>query len=313
MSAPSYGPRVINRSRRRNKAEMAAIRQAIHAVLAADRPMTVRQVFYRLTATGAIAKTEAEYKTVKRLLAEMRRSGQVPYGWIADATRWMRRPKTYSSAEDALRRTAATYRRALWDDAPTAVEVWLEKEALAGVLVEVTERWDVPLMVCRGYPSISFLHSAAEEIHGRAQLDQHTQLYYFGDHDPSGVDIDRAVRQGIGESLAALHGFTADDADEAEGTFDESATLQRVAVTTAQIGAWNLPTRPTKAADSRARNFKGASVEVDSIPPGQLRRLAESCIEAHVDRHELKVLQTTEAEERRILERMAGMLDGGQR
>ncbi|MBA2440310.1 MAG: hypothetical protein H0V50_06505 [Thermoleophilaceae bacterium] len=290
---------------------MTAIREAIYAALAADHPMTVRGAFYRVTVTGAIAKTEAEYQTVKRLLADMRRSREVPYNWIADSSRWMRRPTTYSSAEEALRRTAATYRQALWDDAPVAVEVWLEKEALAGVLAEVCREWDVPLMVCRGYPSMSFLHSAAEAIHGRAQHDQHTHLYYFGDHDPSGVDIDRAVRQGIGESLAALDGFAAEDAGEAEDTFYDFATLDRVAVTTAQIGAWNLPTRPTKASDSRARNFKGASVEVDSIQPAQLRQLAESCIEAHVDRHELGVLQTVEAEERRVLERMAATLDGG--
>jgi len=307
MSAPSYGPRVIKRRRRRTSGEMTAIREAIYAALAADRPMTVRQVFYRLTATGAIAKTEAEYQTVKRLLADMRRSREVPYTWLADSSRWMRRPTTYSSAEQALQRTAATYRRALWDDSPVAVEVWLEKEALAGVLAEVCAGWDVPLMVCRGYPSMSFLHAAAEAIHARGHGDQHTCLYYFGDRDPSGVDIDRAVRQGIGESLAALDGLPADVAADA---FDDFATFERVAVTPRQIATWKLPTRPTKRTDTRAKGFSGASVEVDSIPPGQLRRLAETCIEAHVDRHELDVLQTVEAEERRVLERMAATLDG---
>ena len=79
----------------------------------------------------------------------------------------MRRPITYSSVEDALKRTAETYRRALWDDAPVCVEIWLEKEALAGVLVDVTDEWDVPLMVTRGYPSMSFLYSAAEAIKER--------------------------------------------------------------------------------------------------------------------------------------------------
>jgi hypothetical protein len=72
----------------------------------------------------------------------MRREGQIPYHWLADATRWMRRPITYSSAEGALQRTAETYRRALWDESDIAVELWSEKEALAGVLVDVTDRWD---------------------------------------------------------------------------------------------------------------------------------------------------------------------------
>ena len=80
-----------------------------------------------------IAKTEAEYKrTVVRLLGDMRKDGTIPYTWLADATRWMRKPRTHSSAEAALKRTAELYRRALWDDSDTVPEVWLEKEALAG-------------------------------------------------------------------------------------------------------------------------------------------------------------------------------------
>src|SRR5512143_2849090 len=180
---PSYGSRPTNGSRR-TKAEMDAIRVAIIAVLEEDRPQTVRQVFYRLTSAGVVAKTESEYKqTVVRLLGEMRRSGRIPYGWIADATRSQRKPITHSSMEGALRRTAETYRRALWDDAETAVEIWLEKDALAGVLYGVTGGWDAPLMVCRGYPSISFLHSAAEAIYERDANEQRTAIYYFGDHD----------------------------------------------------------------------------------------------------------------------------------
>src|SRR3954452_13666185 len=75
---------------RRTAKDMDRIRAAILDVLRQDQPMTVRQVFYRLVSAGAIAKTEAEYKTtVVRLLGEMRLDGQVPFGWIADNTRWM--------------------------------------------------------------------------------------------------------------------------------------------------------------------------------------------------------------------------------
>jgi hypothetical protein len=284
--------------RRRTKAEMEGIRGAIVQTLAAEQPMTVRQVFYTLTTQGVIAKTEAEYKgTVCRLLAEMRRSGEIPYTWLADATRWMRRPSTFSSTEDALRRTAETYRRALWDDAPVAVEIWLEKEALAGVLVEVTDEWDVPLMVTRGYPSMSFLYSAAMEMRARAENGQHTRIYYFGDQDPSGVDIDRAVVDGI--ALAGRFGVF------------HMPKFERVAVTENQIADWDLPTRPTKKSDTRSKNFEGESVELDAIPPAKLRELAEQVIERHVDHHQLEVLRTYEQEERRGLEQIAATLNGG--
>jgi hypothetical protein len=324
--------------RRRTKADMDAIRMALVATLAEDHPMSVRQVFYRLTAQGVVDKTEAEYKgTVCRLLAEMRRSGAIPYHWLADSTRWMRRPRTFSSMEEALRRTASTYRRALWDDAPVCVEIWLEKEALAGVLVEVTDEWDVPLMVTRGYASISFLYAAGEAIRERSDNGQRTAIYYFGDRDPSGVDIDRQIRQGIGESMdtpAIPDDFTAADlvnlqrgqqhlghtvarrdAEELEDVFDEHATFTRVAVTEAQIGEWDLPTRPTKKTDSRAKGFDAQSVEVDAIPSHQLRALAQEAIEGHVDHRQLDVLRTYEDEERRGLLELTVALErgGGQR
>lgn len=310
---------------------MQAIREAIVARLATDHPMTVRQVFYALTTEGVIAKTEAEYKgTVCRLLAEMRRAGEIPYTWLADATRWMRKPETFSSVEDALRGTARTYRRALWDDAPVCVEIWLEKEALAGVLVDVTDEWDVPLMVTRGYPSMSFLYSAAESIKARAECGQHTCIYYFGDRDPSGVDIDRAVVTGIEDALSsmvspprlALMGgedfgsllelvLSAIREGESFESFDAFADFTRVAVTEDQIAAWDLPTRPTKQSDTRSRNFQGESVELDAIPPDRLRALAAEVIESHVDHRQLDVLRTFEAEERRGLEQVAATFNGG--
>jgi hypothetical protein len=132
---------------------MQDIRTAIYDVLASDNPMTVRQVFYQLVSCAAIGKTEAGYKqTVIRLLTSMRRSGEIPFGWIADNTRWMRKPSTYASLREMLELSKETYRRAVWSNQDAYVEVWLEKDALAGVLYKETAPWDVPLMVTRGYP-----------------------------------------------------------------------------------------------------------------------------------------------------------------
>ncbi len=144
------GARSIKR-RRRSKVEIETIKTEIHEVLANENPMTVRQVFYRLVSLGVIDKTEAEYKTtVCRLLTDMRRNGEIPYQWIADNTRWMRKPNTYSDLEEAVQETAQFYRRRLWDDQGVYVEVWLEKDALSGVLYPITAKYDVPLMVTRG-------------------------------------------------------------------------------------------------------------------------------------------------------------------
>ncbi len=264
----------------------------------------MRQLFYRLVSSGVVAKTEAEYqRTVVRRCAEMRRAGALPYPWLTDHTRTIRRPRTFSSVQEALQDCARTYRKRLWDDALIVPEIWCEKDAITGVLIAETMPWDVALMACKGYPSMSFLHAAAEAIKYRADCDQHTAIYYFGDHDPSGVDIDRFVPQGIGEALAKLDRYgSADDVTPVE-LFDEVATFTRIAVVPSQITSMQLQTRPTKrnAHDYRAKTFKGNSVEVDAIPARTLRSLVVRCIERHVDQRELEVLRTVEAEERKGL------------
>lgn len=266
---------------------MDTIREAILDVLSKDQPMTVRQVFYRLTSRGVIEKTEAEYKgTVGRLTVEMRRAGEIPFGWIADNTRWMRKPRTHSSLANALSLTAETYRRAVWDNQNAYVEIWLEKDALAGVLYEVTAPWDVPLMVTRGFPSLTYLHDAAESIQ---HLGKPAFLYYLGDHDPSGLDITRVVEKGIREFAPGA-----------------DVTFERVAVTPAQIVELGLPTRPTKMMDSRSKGFEGESVEVDAIEPKKLRRIVEECIYQHIDDDAYDRLMDIEEAERTTLLEIAG-------
>jgi hypothetical protein len=152
----------------------------------------------------------------------------------------------------------------------------------------VTSEFDVPLMVTRGYPSLSFLHSAADAI---ANQGKPTHLYYFGDYDPSGVDITRAVEEGVREF-----------APEAEIYFE------RVAVTLEQIRTMRLPTRPTKATDSRRKSFVGDSVEVEAILPDTLRDMMRRSIEQHVDKDALERLKTIETQERQTLENIAANL-----
>jgi hypothetical protein len=251
---------------------MVEIKRQIYIALKKDQPMTVRQLFYRLVSLGVIGKSEAEYKrTVVRLTVEMRLAGRIPFDWIADNTRWMRKPITHSCLNMALIVTMQAYRRSVWNNQDVYVEIWLEKDALAGVLVEVTDRWDVPLMVTKGFASLSFLHSAAATIQAKRKP---TYIYYFGDHDPSGLEIPRTIE-------ARLREFAQ----------DVEIHFQRMAVTPEQIEFMDLPTRPTKRTDSRSKNFEGDSVEVDAIEPAILRRMAADCITKHIDQREFEKLR----------------------
>ena len=272
---------------------MAKIMDAMIELLAEEHPMTVRQIFYRLVSTGVIAKTEQEYKgTVGRLLTTMRKNGVIPYTWLADATRWQRKPRSFDSLTEMLEISKETYRRALWTTAPDYVEIWSEKDAIASVLYDVTSVWDVPLMVARGYASLSFLHTTAEQM---KEIAKPTYIYYFGDFDPSGVDARKYCRRTLREM-----------APEVELHF------KTVAVTVKQIREWKLPTRPTKKTDTRSKKFFGPSVDVDAIPPSTLRELAETCIHAHVDEQELAGVLEAEDAERETLERFLGAFSEGE-
>jgi hypothetical protein len=273
---------------RRTREQVTQLRDQLFDIVEANKPATVRQVFYLAVTQLDLPKTEATYKNIVcRLLGIMRREEQLPYDWIADNTRWQRKPRTYGSLEDALYATAQWYRRDLWVDSEAYVEIWTEKDAIAGVVFEVTKKWDVPLMVSRGFSSISFLHSAAEAI---ADKDKPAFLYYFGDRDPSGVHIDRSIER----ELNAL-------APDAEIHF------RRIAVTEEQIEELSLPTRPTKKSDSRSKSFSGESVEVDAIPPRTLQQMVENCIVQHVDQQRLERLKVVERAERETLMRFANV------
>jgi len=287
-----YVPSDIKSKRfRRTKAAVITIRDAIREVLEQDHPQTVRQVFYALTVRGVIKKQEIEYhRTVIRLLVDMREGGEIPFDWLADNTRWQRKPSTFVGLDSCLKNTARAYRRDLWAAAPVYVEIWCEKDALAGVLIEETEPYDVPLMVARGYASISFLHSAAKAIEAKRKP---AYIYHFGDLDPSGVDAARDIE-------AKLRRY----APGAEIYFE------RPAVTREQVERWNLPTRPTKMTDSRAKKFVGTSVELDAIPAAKLRRLVKKSIERHIDKQQLELLRIAEKSERELLTKWATTLKG---
>jgi hypothetical protein len=274
---------------RATKAELDERRAALFAIVAEQRPMTVRQVFYQATVAGIVEKSEAGYNKVQTDLVQMRRAGALRYDWLADNTRWQRKPNTFDSVEQALQETAALYRKALWRDAGCYVEVWLEKDALAGVVDQITDQYDVPLMVARGYSSLSFLHGAADYID---RLDVPAFIYHFGDFDPSGVN----AAEKIEETLREL-------APEAEIYFE------RVAITPEQIAQWNLPTRPTKTTDSRSKSFGDISVELDAIPPTELRGLVEDVITQHMPAHQFRILKEAEASEREIIMRLVSGMD----
>ena len=186
--------------RRRTKAELEALRGIILAVCEQDQTLSVRGVFYRVVSAGGIDKTDHGYGAIQREVLRLRRSGELPYDWIADGTRWHVKSRSWDSVDDALDAAASSYRRALWRDQPVYVEVWSEKEAISSIVSPITDRWDVPLMIARGFASESFLWTTADTMRTAGKP---AVVYQLGDHDPSGVAAWEHIKQ-------RLQGFTAD-------------------------------------------------------------------------------------------------------
>jgi hypothetical protein len=280
-----YGASTIKRLRR-TRAELAELDEAICAVVEAEFPITLRGVYYRCVSIGAVPKTESAYRTVGRRLLELRRHGDIPYDRITDGTRWVVRPRSYDDLEDVLTQTANLYRRNMWRSQEVEVHVFTEKDAITGVIAPITEKWNVPLGVLRGYCSETFAYSMAQAIEASGKP---VYVYQLGDHDPSGVDAWQDFQRKVSGFIRYA-----------------DVTFERLAVTPEQIIDLDLPTRPTKASDTRARNFAGGSVEVDAIPASTLRQILDDAIEQHIDPKALRQIEIAEESERSLLFDLAG-------
>ena len=181
------------------------------------------------------------------------------------------------------------YRRDIWSKLDDRVEVWAEKETLTGVLIEITYKLAVPLNPCRGYASYSFLRNAAEEINNEGK---DVYIYYFGDADPSGENIFETIKR-----------------DLRKHTYYD-IEFKKLAVTEQQIKDMNLPTRPTKKMDGRAKKFGNReSVEVEAVPPAVLRELCEEAILAHIPEGHLDAIEAAEQSEKNGLMQVARQLE----
>lgn len=272
--------------RRATTAEMEVRAQFLCDYAEEHSPVTVRGLYYQAEVhrVPGIEKDDRSYDKVQRQVLALRRARPMPYSAIADAIRWMRNPTSFDSVEQALADTARFYWRSLWTDSPDYVEVWLEKDALAGVVLPVTELYDIPLMIARGFSSETFCFEAAEARRG-----DHRRyvVYYLGDLDRAGVDAERSLEE-------KLRRFCADA--------DVEVVFTRLAVQQDQVEALSLPTRPRKRLSPADRNWPlSFTCELDAMPPDVIRQLVEQAIRRHVSEAEVQVIRQAELSERELL------------
>lgn len=280
---------------RRTKERLDQLDAQIIAVLKEDHPQSVRHVFYRMTdprLPEPVDKSDRGYRHVQDRCVKLRRSGRIPYHWIADMSRRGYFTNTFAGAGDFIRRMGHLYRADLWRDAEYRCEVWAESRSIASVLTDQCEELAVSLYPCGGFASLSFAHAAAEEHNGNDDT-RPLIVLYVGDYDPAGVLIDRALERELRTHLRA----------------DIPMDFRRIAINEEQVKEHDLPTKPRKEGDKRSQHIE-YTVEAEAMPAHVLRGILRDEVEALLPQNALEVAKVAERSERAHLARMANLLGG---
>jgi 5S rRNA maturation endonuclease (ribonuclease M5) len=279
-----YGTRVI---RRLSKSQAADLDSRLLAIAEREKPTSVRGIYYMALAADLIDKDSQakrnNYMRVQRRLLQMRRDGRMSYSWITDGNRTIYGYDRFAD-EDAFSAYAANiHRKDYWLESPVRVEVWVEKDSMAGKLKPVVrDEYGLDLYVSRGFASETYLQEAAAHIRSDGRP---TYVYLLTDFDASGMGIAETVE----ERLAQM-------------AYPADVFVERIAATPQQIEEYELITQPVTRTDTRARKFiqrfGTETVELDAIPASEVRRLVRGTIERHMDPRRLAFLRMVEEEER---------------
>ena len=139
--------------------------------------MTLRQLYYQLVSQDIIPNRQSEYAKLSTLLTEARMYGLIDWNFIEDRTRVPKRHGQWDDINDIVQSAIKQYRRDRWNDQDNYLEVWVEKDALSGVLLPITEKYHVHLMVNRGYSSASAMHESALRFIEQEENDKQTHIY----------------------------------------------------------------------------------------------------------------------------------------
>lgn len=282
--------------------------------------LSVRQLYYQLVAADRIPNTIASYKQITVITDRLRMAGMLDWYRIVDRTRHVGGRGHWDSPDQVVLSSADAYAIDHWEDQPRRVEIWVEKEALAGVIGRVGMNEDVSYFACRGYTSTSAMWLAARRFLDYWKTGQAVTILHLGDHDPSGIDMTRDIRARLEHFLSVDwvrdHRW-AFDRDHLFAQYEEilphleervgpdPLVIKRIALNMDQIQAYQPPPNPAKTTDSRYKAYQELhgieSWELDALEPSILADLMTQEIRAIRDDELYQARIDRENEERGIL------------
>ena len=279
MNTRPRGPRTDWRPQR---ATLGLLEQVAHvlAEYSDHLPLTLRQVFYRLVAEQGFDKTERSYERLLDAMGNARRAGIIPFDSIRDDGITDVSPSAYSGKEhflEVVQGAASRFRLNRQVGQAATIEVWCEAAGMVPQLVRVADPYGISVYSSSGFPSITAKHQAAERVRDEGAV----IFLHIGDHDPSGVHVFSSFEEDVTAWVDSLGGF---------GLFE------RVAVTPAQVDAYDLATAPAKKTDRRS--FDGETCQAEALGPDVLAAILTNAIESHFDLTAYREILRDEDEQR---------------
>lgn len=248
--------------------------------------LTLRQLYYQFVSRDLISNTQKDYTRLGNIVSSGRLAGMIDWDAITDRTRNLEKPAYWRSPEEIMEVIADQYNIDMWNDQPYYVEVWVEKEALAGVIERACQPFDVPWFCCRGYTSQSEMHDAALRLLRKQRsgfTPRKLKIIHLGDHDPSGMDMTR-------------------DIIDRMATFGVRANVDRIALNMDQVEEHQPPPNPAKQTDARfetyQQEFGSQSWELDALEPALLNTMITAAINGVLDQGKWDASAAQREEER---------------
>ena len=222
--------------------------------------LTLRQLYYQFVSRDLIPNTQKEYNRIGKTISDGRLAGLIDWNAIEDRTRNVVSLQHWDNPGQIIRAATRGFKLDHWQGQPFRPEVWIEKEALIGVIESVCNELDVSFFACKGYVSQSEMWSASQRFIGNMEDDnQLPVIIHLGDHDPSGIDMTRDIEDR--QNLFGVSDFKID----------------RIALNMDQVDKYNPPPNPAKLTDSRCtgyiKQFGENSWELDALEPRTLAGL----------------------------------------
>lgn len=256
------------RLNKQNQKQLGIINEIIEEFSKQGYRLTLRQLFYQLVSRDIIPNQTKEYAKLGGLLVKGRMAGVVDWEAIEDRIRVPYIPSAWESPEAIIESAIYSYRRNRQEEQEVYIELWVEKDALSGVLKEITKKYHINLMVNRGYSSCTAMHDSFERLQEAEQEGKQTYVLYLGDHDPSGLDMIRDIEERLNE-------------------FGVHPEVRQIGLTMEQIKEFSPPPNPARITDPRAKGyiekFGEVSWEVDALNPETLHSLVKENVEGLID------------------------------